>query len=948
MKKSVLTIMLMCCALAAIAMPAKPGWHNITQSDGTTLQVQAVGNAFNHAILTSDGLMVAQGHDGDFYYSSSLTGLTAVRAHESGQRSASENAFVNAQRGNLTMQSGFNYRIPRQQGRFTVGGSNAESGVPALGSRRIPIILVEFEDKKFNNTREEIIQAMLTGNESVGQYFRDQSNGLYEPEFDVYGIYSLSQTRSYYGANQNGTDKGLGSMVSEACEMASAAGVSFSPYDTDGDDYCDVVIIIYAGVGEAQASTSYPESIWPCNWNLASAQYYGCGGNGAFRPNSSDPVVNTFAVFNELHGSNDNGKTIDGIGTFAHEFGHCLGLPDFYDTGNGNHYGMGDWDIMCMGCYNNDGFTPPGYSAYEKVFMGWVDYITPRPGTYYTLPVWNQKTAATDKAVCIVSDINENEFFILENRKRQGWDRYMPSDGILITHVTYNADRWWNNTVNNENIQLMTIVPADNSLSYYNENADLWPRNGKTEFTDSSTPAARLYMRANGNIVSNAGSLGKPVTEMVINQDGSASFWYMKGAASSPVVSVSTQEIDFGGVMMNTSATATFNVVGQALTGDVTLTVDDATGAFTVNEQVISAADAAAGKTVMVSFNPLAMGNYNATITLSSNGADDVVVNLTGNGLIEGYTPVMLPADSAWVNLTQFRADWTDQTPAQNVASYTLAVNVKPSFMLLETADFSTVPNAVDGQYLADIWENTDGYLPDGWSATSYLTAYNGAMIMAYSGSMKTPTYNLQGYDKVTVVVSAAAYAGNSATMRVSTSAGQQEIALDDTFTNYTVVLDCNDLDAVTFTNVDNSTYSSVKNVEIYAGEITASRLNATETGNETERLITGINDCYYTVTGLQAGGAYVYKVKTHYIDGTESSWSNIQEITLFENGHGYELGDVNHDGAISIADVTKLVDYLLGVVGTEECCLVCSDLNEDGTIGIADVTVLIDKILEK
>ena len=64
--------------------------------------------------------------------------------------------------------------------------------------RRIPIILVEFQDKKFVHTREQIIESMLTGSESVGQYFRDQSNGLYEPLFDVYGIYTLSQDREYY------------------------------------------------------------------------------------------------------------------------------------------------------------------------------------------------------------------------------------------------------------------------------------------------------------------------------------------------------------------------------------------------------------------------------------------------------------------------------------------------------------------------------------------------------------------------------------------------------------------------------------------------------------------------------------------------------------------------------------------------------------------------------
>jgi len=530
-----LLLLLLCLATMANAVPAKPGWHTITQSDGTTLKVQAVGNAFNNAIVTRDGLTVARGNDGDFYYTSSVTGLTAVRAHESDKRTAAEKAFIEAQRRALKMQASTSHLMPAS-GKLGAVGSNASAGVPASGERHIPIILVEFQDKKFANTREKIIDAMLTGPESVTQYFVDQSNGKYKPIFDVYGIYCLSQDRQYYGGHSGTTkDKGIGWMVTEACELASADGVSFQPYDTNNDYYCDVVIIIYAGVGEAQASTFCPDAIWPCNWTLDAAKYYSRGGNGAFSPGPSDPYVNQFAVFNELHGSKDTGKTIDGIGTFCHEFGHCLGLPDLYDTGNNDNYGMGNWDIMCLGCYCNDGYTPVGYSAYEKVFMGWVNYITPVPNTYYTLPVWNQKREETDQAVCVTSDVNKNEYFIFENRKRVGWDRYLPGQGIMVTHITYSPNYWTNNKPNNEKIQLVTLLPADNKLSKYSESGDLWPQYGNYDVTDNSQPATLLNMTSYGDITGKAGYLGKPVTEMIINRDGTASFWYMKETHNYPV-----------------------------------------------------------------------------------------------------------------------------------------------------------------------------------------------------------------------------------------------------------------------------------------------------------------------------------------------------------------------------------------------------------------------------
>ena len=944
MKKSLfISLLFVCCAIAAVAMPAKPGWQTVTQSDGTTLKVQTVGNAFTGTILTQDGLAVERGSDGDYYYYSSLTGLSAVRAHEVGQRTSTETSFINMQRGNLKKVAK-PHRLSRQQTMFGVGGSNEESGVPAYGQRHIPIILVEFQDKRFNNTREQIIEAMLSGDKSVGQYFRDQSNGIYEPEFDVFGIYTLSQNREYYGGHSGGNnDQRLGSFVTEACQMAAADGVSFKPFDTNNDDYCDVVIVIYAGVGEAQASTTHPEAIWPCNWNLSSASYYGQGGNGAFRPKSGDPYVDTFAVFNELHGNNDNTTTIDGIGTFAHEFGHCLGLPDFYDTGGGGHYGMGYWDIMCSGCYNDNTYTPVGYSAYEKVFMGWINYVKAQPGTYYTLPAFNLKQQSTDKAVCITSDLNENEYFVLEYRKRQGWDRYMPGEGIMITHITYNADRWRANTPNNQNIQLMTIVPADNTLSYYSENGDLWPRNNRTEFTDNSTPAAKLNMKADGSITGNAGYLGKPVTEMVINNDGTASFWFMKGAVVDPVISVSTADLNFGNVMMTQSGTMTMKVYGQALTGDITLTLDDANGVFSVNPTVISNADAANGTDVTVTFTPDDNRDYQATITLASDGAQDVIVNLAGHGLLEGYVPVMQPADSVMINLTQFRANWTDQTPDDNVASYTLEVYTKPLVAQLETADFSNVPDAVDGNSLIDISGNYSDYMPAGWSATSYLGAYGNALIVAFDGTITTPTYNLSGYDKMTVVIKAASYYYDNSTISVSNSVASQEVALTADMTDYVIVLDCAANDAVTIQSLNN--YSSIKQVTVYAGDLTAMNVKAQETGNATYRLITDITDKFYLVKDLEAGGTFNYKVKTVYTDGTESLWSNIEEVTLFENGHSYQLGDVNHDGTVNVTDVTTLITYQFG--NSINCCEICGDINQDGIINVTDVTMLITMMIQ-
>ena len=542
-------ILMLCMAIAttcfvAMAVPAKPGVTTLTQSDGTQITVRTVGDEWHSAILTQDGLVVERAANGDFYYRTA-TGLSDVRAHNTLDRGAAEAQWVREHASSLTPQSLETTAGKARRASARLGGRPQKVGstqVPTTGSPRVPIIVIEFSDKKLSNDISAFRSQYTSGSTSVYQYFADQSNNKYQPQFDVYGPYTLDNTRATYGAhgtdNQGNSvnDIGVARMVGEAVDKA-GNDINWSQYDNDGDGEADVCIVVYAGVGEAQASTTVPSSIWPCQWNLSSGAYYG-DGSGTRTRNSV--TINRFAVFNEVHGSRDSGTTLDGVGTFCHEFSHCLGLPDFYETTYGNgYYGMGYWSLMNSGCYNNDGYTPIGYSAYEKEFMGWIDYITPVENTQYTLTAFNQKSEDTDMALKLVSPLNSNEYFILENRKKQGWDAYIKDEGVMISHVTYVANRWSGNTVNNEAIQLMTIMPADNVRSTSTETADLF---GETnhEFTDESTPAAKLNMTASGSLASStggAGLLGKPVTEIYLNSDGSASLWYMKGSSSLPHLS---------------------------------------------------------------------------------------------------------------------------------------------------------------------------------------------------------------------------------------------------------------------------------------------------------------------------------------------------------------------------------------------------------------------------
>lgn len=534
-----LAVVALCTSLAATAVPAKRTPATFTQSDGSTITVTMRGDEWHHGYVTDDGLAVAQAANGNFYYKTA-SGLSTVMAHNQAGRSASEQSYVAANKANMTLGATTPAGSMRKAQR--AGAERRKVQVPNSGSPRVPILLVQYSDKKMSHAKADFVSQYTQGSSSAYQYFCDQSNGKYQPQFDVYGIYTLSSTRATYGGNDSsGNDKGVAKMVGEAVDSASAAGdIDWSKYDNDGDGYADVVIVVYAGVGEAQAS-AVTSAVWPCQWSLAEGAYYS-DGTGLRTYNNTK--VDRFAVFNEINGSNDSGTKMDGVGTFCHEFSHCLGLPDFYETTySSGYYGMGSWSLMDYGCYNNDGYTPCGYDAYEKDFMGWVTLQAPTENTQYTLPVWNQKSASTDVAIKVVSDINSNEYYLVENRAQQGWDKYIPDSrgGALITHVSYIASRWDANTVNNNSVQLMTISPADNSLNSYTESTDLYGTTN-TELTDASSPAAKLYLTSSGTATGSAGYLGKPMTDFTINSDGTVSFWYMKKAleTTAPVLTDSS------------------------------------------------------------------------------------------------------------------------------------------------------------------------------------------------------------------------------------------------------------------------------------------------------------------------------------------------------------------------------------------------------------------------
>ena len=261
-------------------------------------------------------------------------------------------------------------------------------------------------------------------------------------------------------------------------------------------------------------------------------------------------------------------------------------------------------------------------------------------------------------------------------------------------------------------------------------------------------------------------------------------------------------------------------------------------------------------------------------------------------------------------------------------------MNEKPVYNYLASGDWSNTTEVFQNQ--ASTWE-TSGLIPEGWSFTGDNLWAENHFISLQNASITTPEFT--GCDKVTVVLTAKGLYGD-ASASVATSKGIETIILSRNFTQYVIVLDCEQTDYVTFSAY--SSYAGLLDLTVYAGEVSAPETRGVvETGDAAHKVITGITDKFYTVNGLNENSTYTYKVKALYTDGTESAWSNTEEVTLV--GGSAVMGDVNDDGVVGIVDVTTLIDYLLGGGDINEAN---ADVTGDNAIGIADVAALIDLIL--
>ncbi len=513
MKRFALVEVMMMAATFLFAVPAsRNAVRSVTLPDGTVEEIALKGDEYAHWWEDGGGNVYETDDDGN------AARMTAAKAEMLKTRGTRQRAEKNESRQR---------RIAKAKGRKT----------QYTGTKRGLVILVNFQDKEMaSETAYDDFDRMFNEEGysenghigSVADYFRDQSYGQFDIDFDIAGPVTVSNDYSYYGQNDNyGDDLRPCTMVIEACEAVDA-DTDFSLYDWDGDGEVDQVFLIYAGYGENYGAPS--NTIWPHEWELSAGEKYG-DGTGAL---ILDGVkIDTYAVTCELTGT--KGSVMNGIGVACHEFSHCLGFPDFYDTSYAGGWGMGAWDLLDCGSYNgpeDTGEIPAGYTSYERWQAGWLEPVV----LSADMTIDDMRSLGdAPEAYILYNSNDENEYYLLENRQADRWFGYVSTysapSGMLVLHVDYDQEAWDNNTPNSEaGHQRMTIFQANNQKgsfrpSGYNITEDqykghLYPYNGNDSLCAGSTPAATIYnANADGTMYMDRG-----IYSITQNADGTMAF----------------------------------------------------------------------------------------------------------------------------------------------------------------------------------------------------------------------------------------------------------------------------------------------------------------------------------------------------------------------------------------------------------------------------------------
>lgn len=479
--------------LLAAARPVKPGTLTVTNPDGTKTEIRHHGD--EHFSYTTDA-------KGDYIlsYSGAKGWQKAVRNGMVLKADAANIEMLRAENEAMNPES----VLPTRAGgpaRMAALTDEGRSKFPCNQKVRSLVVLVEYSDKPFSIPNAHEAFNKLCNEEgysdynargSARDYYHASSDGQFDVDFDVYGPVKIPYTSAYIsGEEQNpGTGKyaNFSLLIKSALEQLDGQ-IDFSKYDYDEDGTVDNIYFFYSGYGQADhfgpGGTFLHDLVWPHQ-----STYRGTLVLDGKR-------IGPYACSNEINGNAPESNPYpDGIGAFCHEFGHVLGLPDLYDTAGGTTEVPEEWTVMCSGSYNMNSTCPPLFSAYERWVCGWIEYNDMIEGNHYTLQP-NAIRATNDQfgkpdfrsarmRIPFPSYGTDNwnneyfpdEYFIVENRTKEGFDYSLPTEGALIWYIRFNATQWRMNRVNYNGIARVRVMKVPDGYGQAT-----WPGTNRNYFT---------------------------------------------------------------------------------------------------------------------------------------------------------------------------------------------------------------------------------------------------------------------------------------------------------------------------------------------------------------------------------------------------------------------------------------------------------------------------------
>ena len=519
-----ITFLILFFCIHTYAGPARRGNITIFQPDSTYFNATIRGDEFIKIRTTVEGHAIIQQEDGWWCYAvydsdgtKRSSGWKVGSDAPSAVLSESMNIPLDKMTENALMKRSSHLITENEPIFRRIKGRVATKSENEQLTKHGIVILAQFRDVKFRYKKEDFIRLLTeqgySDNNATGsakEYFDAQFNGQVRFDFDVSDIVTLSRNMSYFGANNtDGSDNAPAEMIQEACTLADKE-IDFSLYDDDNDGEVDNIFVFFAGADEADGASE--DCIWSHAWYIAS----GAGINLILDGKKIDRYACTSELSRSYGSDGKIEEKLSGIGTFCHEYSHTFGLPDLYDTDyeKSGGWAAGVWthtSLMDGGNQNNNGNTPPYFNAIEREILGLNEPIVlEETGTYTIAPIHK------DGGFYRINTDNEDEYYLLECRKAEGWDSHIGGSGMLMYHIDKSGSsaRKWTH-LNNLNAtpshQCADLIEADSRKDSFNDanemktltanlNGIFYPYGEVNSLTPDTTPALSFWSGNKGDL----------------------------------------------------------------------------------------------------------------------------------------------------------------------------------------------------------------------------------------------------------------------------------------------------------------------------------------------------------------------------------------------------------------------------------------------------------------